>query len=40
MQTQFWQNQARSQVLKFGGQNTFSGEKDFNIYRMFETNFF
>ena len=34
LQTQFWQNQARSQVLRFVGQNTSLWGKDFNFYHM------
>jgi len=29
LQTQFWQNQALDQVLRFGGENTFLGIKVF-----------
>jgi len=39
MQTQFWQNQPRSQVLKFRRKNTFLWGKDFNFCHIFETNF-
>ena len=39
LQTQFWQNQVRSQVLRFGGQNKFLWGKYFNFYHIFKTNF-
>ena len=39
LQTQFEQNQACSQVLRFGGEKYIFTGKDFNIYHMFETNF-
>jgi len=39
LQTQYWQNQACSQVLRFGGAKYILWGKDFNIYHMFETNF-
>jgi len=39
LQAQFWQNQARSQVLRFGGANKILWGKHFNFYHMFETNF-
>jgi len=39
LQTQFWQNQARSQLLRFGGENKFLG-KDFYFYHMFKTIYF
>jgi len=35
----FFQNQACSQVLRFGGQIYFYGGKVFCLYHMFETNF-
>jgi len=38
LQTQFWQNQARSQSLRFGAQNTFLGGK-VCFYHMFKTIF-
>jgi len=37
LQTQFWQNQARRQVLKFRGEKYIFKEKDF-FYHMFKTN--
>jgi len=41
LQTQFWQNQARSQVLMlWRGQNKFLGGKDFCFYYMLKNKFF
>jgi len=36
LQKQLWQNQVRSQVLMFGGQNAFSGGNDSCFYHMFK----
>jgi len=38
VQTRFWQNQARSQVLRFGESKYIFRGKDFCFYHMFETN--
>jgi len=38
LQNSNW-NQARSQVLRFGGQNAFLGRQDFCFYLMFKKSF-
>jgi len=38
-QTQFWQNQARNQVLRFGRETAFLWAEDFCVFHMFKTNF-